>query len=131
MDGIERVISERHQRVERFRPDLDVTTLQTLDEVTAYVEDGYAWHRLGGPGGTPRKLPPALASPSVLIEHALCLSGPDGLTNAQLRGVVPVPDDRRRAAREQLHDAGMISRTKEARPDRAGRTREQVVWRAP
>lgn len=72
----------------------------------------------------------AIARPSPLIERAIELSSPDGITDAELhRGLPSIAKHRFEKAMWDLKSAGLIVRSLERRPDKAGRLRDQVVWR--
>jgi hypothetical protein len=96
--------------------------LQTLEHIREFVEDHYD-HQHG-------RLPLMIAQPDWLLLHALLLAGPAGLTRTVLRGVVPVGSQRFGMAIRRLEEADYALHTREPRPDRLGRMRVQVVWRA-
>ena len=64
---------------------------ETHEGITALVRHLYAAQREpGNYGGTTPKLALLIAEPDALIEHAVILAGEQGITDAQIRRVVPV-----------------------------------------
>jgi hypothetical protein len=109
--------------------DDSLSDLDDLIAVREYVLRSYAEQRGRQWGRTPRP-PLGVAEPEVLMELAIRLGGSEGLTSLELRQAVPVGQQRFERGLRRLQEAGIIQRTKERRPDRAGRLRDLVVWRA-
>jgi len=113
-------------------------SLQTLDAVRRFVEEGYRasgdphsrrnqGHTLGF-GFEWGKLPLAVAEPGVLIEQAVKLAGSDGITVQALREVFSLlRAERLERGLAYARGAGLIAERREKRPNRAGRPQEQVV----
>ena len=106
---------------------------RSREEITEYVRRSYAsqdasFRRTGVSGATTGELPLGVAEPDVLIEEAIRLSEPEGITDAVLRRVVPVGKERFERGLWRLREAERIRRTKERRHDRRGSLREQVIW---
>lgn len=72
------------------------------------------------------------AEPGPLMEHAVGLSGNDGLTTQQLREVFQVlGKERIERGLTFMRGAGEVVERHEKRPNRIGRQQEQVVFYAP
>ncbi len=113
--------------------------LVTLDDVRDFIAEGYRsasptwskWDR-GRPleygftkGGG---LPLAVAEPGPLIEHAVHLAGPEGLTLQQARRVFDhLGKERFDRGLAFARGAGLIHERREKRTNRAGHPQEQVV----
>jgi hypothetical protein len=117
-----------------------VTDLKTMEEVKDFVAEGYraiypAHARYGREtlrfGFSHGRLPPAIAEPAPLIEHAVRLAGPDGLTFQQLSKVFDqMGAERLGRGLSAARESGRIEKCIESRPNKAGRAQKQAVLRA-
>ncbi len=119
-----------------------IDSLRTLDDVRRFVREGYRASQSGASkwaSGRPLdfgfeygRLPLAIAEPGPLIERAVRLAGPDGLTLQQVREVfAELGSGRLDRGLAFARDAGVVQERRERRPNRAGRPQEQVVLSAP
>ncbi len=109
--------------------------LRTLDDVTAYVADAYrsttgrSW--MNRDGGEPQRLPLDDGNVAALIAHAVKLAGDDGLTTTALRSVFEqVGRERWDRGLKMARDNNLVQTATEPRPNRAGRTQAQAVYRS-
>lgn len=116
----------------------ELERLHTLEDVQSFIREGYRasgvahsrWNR-GRPldyGFEWGKLPLAVAEPGPLVERAVRIAGAEGLTLQRLRmifnGLGQEHFDRGLA---WARGAGALYEQREKRPNRAGRSQEQVV----
>jgi hypothetical protein len=111
--------------VEAFERVTSIEDLRTLEEIEAYVRGAYLWQQRRGEA----RLPLSIAEPAVLLEHAVRLSGVEGIPDAALRRAVPVAQQRWERGMWRLREAGIVDSAKEPRRDPRGTVRVQVVWR--
>jgi hypothetical protein len=120
-----------------------IQSVRTLVVVRDFIREGYRasgdpnsrWYRdrpqlaYGFEWG---HLPPVVARPGPLIEHAVRLAGADGLTLRQVRDLFDMlGKERLDRGLEFARGAGLIEETWEKRANRAGRLQGQAVLRAP
>ena len=100
----------------------EINSLQTLKEVREFINAGYRLGQRGIP------LPLAVANPGPLIERVVRISGSQGITLQEVRGVFSqLGGERLEEGLSFARGAGLIREEREKRPNRAGRSQEQVV----
>lgn len=118
-----------------------LSALQSVDDIRMFIAEGYRASqglnrrtRSRGPleyGFEWGRLPLSVAEPGPLIEHAVRLSGEDGITLQELRGIfVSLGKDRFERGLRFARDAGLLEECREKRPNRRGHDQQQVVLRA-
>ena len=121
-------------------PTQQFENLQTLDDVRDFVRAGYSAAMPGAGGAAhPRiaefgfklgKLPLAVAESGPLIEHAVALAGPNGLTLQEIRAVFGMLSEERIArGLEFARTSGELVEAEERRPNQVKRLQKQVVLR--
>lgn len=118
-----------------------VDQLQSHAEIERFVLEGYRasgsprskWARMGPPlefGFEWGKLPLAVAEPGPLIEQAVKLAGPSGMTLQEIRILLKgLGAERLDRGLRFAREGGNLLEVEETRADRAGRQRKQVVLR--
>ena len=104
---------------------------ERVDDVRDYILDVY-YQFAPSPGGgrPPGPLPLAVAEPAILIERAVEVSGPDGISAQELRMIFGLVDtDRYERGLTLARGAGAINNTWEKRPGLTGAPDWQVIFR--
>ncbi len=100
--------------------------LRSLDDIQDFIGQGYGAAGRAGEG----PLPLAVAEPGPLMEHAVMLSGADGLTRQQLLSVFErLGKERKERGLKTMEAGDRVSKSQEQRTNRAGRPQRQVVYR--
>ena len=101
--------------------------LATVAQVQAYVSDSYTSIGRGA-----CRLPLDVASASALMQHAVELSGGQGLTRQELHRIFgPLGRERMASSLTAMLDCREVVKVSESRSNAAGRMQKQSVYYSP